>query len=254
MDKVRRVICAGMVMTLLTVSLFGCSKSSKSNNDGNSEAESVTTLPESVEAASSVSIPSERKVMTKEEIAEIEKQYYDSMNVFAIESITKMGDSFLLSGSVTKGSFEANTIVSYIDEYGDVKNVELTNIEVFKGDNTRIDTSSKNPMIRLNVTDPGFENSSIVFKQKDLNAVSFKMLSDAEHIQEMSDYFSLNSSVTVVIDGNTFNCEVAGYQVDDMTNRVTGALIFEEEFPYEDSKTFEISGLTQDAHMVDILK
>ena len=252
--KKTKLLCVGLTLVCAMGCFIGCKKNGDSKVGKDSSEVSVTSEnTSSEESADQITEKTEKKKLSKEEIAEIEKQYRDSANVFSIESFSSMGETRMFGGKVEKGSFDVHSIVSYVDDYGDVKTAELSTINVFKGDNTKIDTSTNSPTIVLQVTDPQVENTSIIFKTEEVKAVSFSIVSDADHIQDISAFFAENSSVEAVIDGKSYSCTLAGYRIDDLSNLAYGALVFSEDFPYEGAKDFEIKGIEAKADMSDLL-
>ena len=167
--------------------------------------------------------------LTKEEIANIEEQYYNSELVLNINSYSRISDK----GLVIITNFEnsealSNKIFEFINSKGKIQKAVSLSVESM---------NSTTSILLQSINEEDIKFSSILFKNKKYKGANILFTGTKEEMKSITKYLDQNRVINIKSNNNTSVAEIVSYFIDyvnDSFNTLNLSVIFEENITLDD--------------------
>ena len=172
--------------------------------------------------------------LTKEEILNIEKQYYNSELVLNINSYSRISDR----GLVIITDFEtpsklSNKIFEFVNSKGEIQNAVSLSVESMNGISS---------ILLQSLDEEDIKFSSILFKNKNYNGINVSFIGKNSEIKRFEKYIEQNKTINLKNGDTTISVEIINYfadYVNDSYNTLSLSVIAADNIVFSDSLTID---------------
>lgn len=172
--------------------------------------------------------------LTKEEIANIEKQYYNSELVLNIDSYSRISDrGLVITTNFENPSTLSNKIFEFVNSKGEIQKAVSLSVE---------NMNSTTSILLESVNEEDIKFSSILFKNKDYNGINVSFIGTEDEIKNLTKYVEKNKTINLKNADTTITAEVISYFADYVNasyNTLNLSVVADDNIIFNDVITIE---------------
>lgn len=172
--------------------------------------------------------------LTKEEIVNIEKQYYNSELVLNINSYSRISDrGLVITTNSENPSSLSNKIFEFVNSKGEIQKAVSLSVE---------NMNSTTSILLQSVNEEDIKFSSILFKNKNYNGVSISFIGTENEIKNITKYIDQNKMINIKNGDTTISVEVISYFADYVNtsyNTLNLSVVADDNIIFNDLITVE---------------